>query len=124
MLEYIDRSLTVRVRSGKSDSFDHPSFGFLGGNIVVPGNISNARFDRGDDTYPIPSHSPRRRIYEPEARAGLNPEPGTDQFRLYQLGRRNHIFKFSFNLLATEHAQTTVRCGHQALFIDMVDGLS
>jgi len=29
----------------------------------------------------IPSHSPRRRLYEPEARAGWNPEPRTDQFR-------------------------------------------
>ncbi len=33
----------------------------------------------------LSSISPRRRLYEPEARAGLNPEPRTDQFR-YKIG--------------------------------------
>ncbi len=46
------------------------------------------------------------------------------QFRSYKLGRLNHICKFSLNLPAIKHAQAAVRCGHQALFIDVIQGLA
>ena len=40
--------------------------------------------------------------------------------KLYVFRDVKAMRRFSFNLLATEKAQTTIRCGHQALFINVI----